>query len=194
MIPSRQAIYVVGPSATGKTTLCKALASRLDVKEPAFITEVARKVMRETGFSREDVGKLAMQLAILKAQVLADHQARAAVAENASPVLLSDRSAIDPIVYAYLSGDSGPSLASVLLNTEEFNQVIEAYRRSKFVLLTPIPEWVVDDGVRSLGDGRACFGHFRYLLKELSIPYIEIDGSCRFLEERVSRVIGFAQV
>jgi nicotinamide riboside kinase len=151
------AIYVVGPSSTGKTTLCHALAEKLGLKAPAYITEVARTVMREIGCTRKDIGKLAMQTAIMKAQLQREDEGRS------QQVLLSDRSAIDPIVYAILTStteDEAKQRRESLTNLPQFQLALSRYRRSTFLLLTPVPEWVLDDGIRSLDNQvRICIIH-----------------------------------
>lgn len=53
-------IFITGPSSTGKTFLCNALKARLrDMGILTYhISEVARTVMREQGFTRKDVGTI----------------------------------------------------------------------------------------------------------------------------------------
>nr|GAT54311.1 predicted protein [Mycena chlorophos] len=89
-----QRVYVVGPSSSGKTTLCQALAVHLQLKPSQHISEVARTVIRELGLSREHIGRLEMQQAILLAHLQRE--------KECDPIqdLLCDRSALDPIVYA----------------------------------------------------------------------------------------------
>jgi len=183
----------VGPSSAGKTTLCDALSKRCGIRSPAYITEIARTVMREEGFTRKDVGKIEMQYAIMKAQVAADRTARSAVARREAPILLGDRSAVDPIVYTYLSSPTdGDRRANILIESSEFQQCLGQLRSSLFILLAPIPEWVEDDGVRSVDEAFATIDGFRDILNRLRIPFHEIDGSCRPLEDRVQRVMRLA--
>lgn len=88
------AIYLVGPSSAGKTTLCNALATTLGLPKEAHISEVARTVMRERGFTRDDVGKLEMQKAIMEAQLKEDRSARryaTATGRVCGGIVLSDR-------------------------------------------------------------------------------------------------------
>ncbi|KAJ3811693.1 AAA domain-containing protein [Lentinula lateritia] len=186
-----RAIYIVGPSSTGKTTLCNALATRLGLPPSMHITEVARAVMKEQGFTRADVHSLNMQHAIVKAQVSKDREARQKAAAVGQAVLLSDRSAVDAVVYAALSelkAKSGSTQA--LISCPDFQEVLPFYRspRSTFVLLRPIKEWMIDDGVRSLEDGEHCHDMFVRILKELNISYIELGEDCRWLEERIATV------
>src|SRR5258706_16092250 len=108
-------IYVVGPSSTGKTTLCGALSKHIlaesQLQSPRSdgrgvllysISEVARKVMRERQFTRVDVGTLEMQQAILEAQVKTERDAMTSFASSdptKEKVLLTDRCALDALVY-----------------------------------------------------------------------------------------------
>lgn len=98
-------IFIIGPSSTGKTTLCTALANELALKPECWITETARHVMRTHGFTRDDVGKLEMQSAITHAQLENEEKGRAyaQAMEPTHRIILSDRSAIDAVVYAVLT-------------------------------------------------------------------------------------------
>lgn len=174
------AVYIIGPSSTGKTTLCNALAARLGLSEAVHITEVARTVMRKRGFTRDDVGRLEMQRAIMDAQIEQDMRARRAANDpGGRGIVLSDRSAVDAVVYAALDGADSDS--RTLISSPNFQAVLPLYRRSLFVLLHPISEWMVDDGVRSLEDGQKCSRIFRNLLAELGIQYLELGESCRWM-------------
>ncbi len=185
------AIYIVGPSSTGKTTLCNAIAQRFNIRAPAYITEVARTVMKEEGFSRKDVNRIEMQGSIMRAQLRADIVARDAVTRGGFPFLLSDRSAIDPVVYA---SQISIQNADTLMATPEFQDNLPNYRNSTFILLKPVDEWLEDDGVRSLDDLAVCTEAFQNILNSLEISYQKLDRSCRLLEERVAQVLTYADV
>jgi cytidylate kinase len=146
-------IYIVGPSSTGKTTLCSALARRLGLGKSSYITEVARTVMRSRGFTRRDVGTLEMQKAIMEAQLAEEEKKRVMVdtAQGAqalgSRVLLSDRSAVDAIVYAILTSQNKTEADDrwqILTSSGKFQSALPRYRQAKFWLLTPVPEWLVN--------------------------------------------------
>jgi nicotinamide riboside kinase len=190
--PPITAIYVVGPSSTGKTTLCSALYKALALDAPSYITEVARKVMRSKGFTREHVGKLEMQEAIIEAQLEAENAGRVYVAQRAnSQVLLSDRSAVDAIVYAILTSrnkEEADHRRQILISSPQFQHALSRYRQAAFVLLTPIPEWLVDDGVRSLDNGYHCLAVFRQVLSDLEIEYEELGANMKKLSDRVEFV------
>lgn len=88
------AIYIIGPSSAGKTTLCNALAASFGLPEEVCISEVARTVMRERGFTRSDVGKVEMQKAIMDAQLKEDRSARQHATQTGGVcrrIVLSDR-------------------------------------------------------------------------------------------------------
>src|ERR1700722_9317070 len=164
-------VYIIGPSSTGKTTLCRALAATLGLEESTVISEVARDVMRGGGYTREDVGMLEMQAAIMGAQLLRERQARAAASQSRR-ILLSDRSAIDPIAYAVLSSASkeeAEGRVQYLSNSSQFQSALLAYRQSVVVLLAPVPEWLMDDGVRNIENQVSAAGKVMLLAN--------IDGS-----------------
>jgi nicotinamide riboside kinase len=203
----RTRIYVVGPSvslpssltswllsveraqSTGKTTLCEALAKRLGLKGRQFITEVARRVITALGLSRRDIGLLDMQKAIMLAHL---EQERA---NEESSAQLCDRSAVDPVVYAIFTAadpEDAKSRKMALVNLPEFQQALPRYRSSIFVLLTPVKEWVIDDGFRHVGDEEKVLAIFRETLSELGIRYREIGPDMRFLPERTAFVLSLA--
>jgi len=190
--PPITAIYIIGPSSTGKTTLCSALFKALALEAPSYITEVARKVMRSNGFTRDHVGKLEMQETIMEAQLGAEREGEMYVAKRAqSQALLSDRSAIDAIVYAILTSrnkEDADHRQRFLIGSPQFQLALSSYRQAIFILLTPVPEWLVDDGVRSMSDGYHCLAVFRQVLSELEIKYEEIGANMKDLSDRVEFV------
>lgn len=188
--PRYNAVFVVGPSSSGKTTLCNALAKQINVS--SYITEVARKVMREQGFSRDDVGsggKLDMQRAIMSAQLQAEEEAQTRSTGQKSYVL-SDRSAVDPIVYAgwCVEIDDREDVMAGLMNREDFLAALGRYRSSLFIVLRPVEEWIVDDGVRSMENQLQYTEELLDILKQLQIPYKELDRSIMNLDDRVKQV------
>ena len=205
-------IYVVGPSSTGKSTLCGALlkhfiaesqsqSSRGDRRGvlPYSISEVARTVMRERQFTRNDVGTLAMQQAILEAQVKAERDALASLASSSEPtkekVLLSDRCAIDALVYTrkFVSENAYKTLCE----TSEFQEALGRYRGERandnehvlFILTLPVAEWLIDDGTRNMDEPEAILGEFRHVLNEMKIPFVELGSEIMDLGRRVEWVI-----
>src|SRR5947207_768180 len=84
-----------------KTTLVNALVQRLGFDVPV-ITEVARQVMQEKGYTREDVDsdsrerRFSIQEDIFNSQLEAESKI---LDSETIASFLSDRSAIDPVVY-----------------------------------------------------------------------------------------------
>lgn len=169
------------------------------------ISEVARKVMRERQFTRDDVGTLEMQQAILEAQVKAERDAMASLASSDSTkekVLLSDRCAIDALVYTrkYVSEDAYKTLCETL----EFQEALGRYRgeRAKgnhgtqvlFILTLPVAEWLIDDGIRSMDEPEAVLEEFRNVLNDMEIPFVELGSEIMELGRRVEWVVSKARL
>jgi nicotinamide riboside kinase len=143
--------------------------------------------METQGYTRKDVGSLEMQQAIMEAHLKEEQKGWSC------PVQLCDRSAIDPIVYAVLTASNeneAKRRREVLMNSPDFRNALPIYRRSSFILLAPVADWLEDDGIRLLEHQSRCFEVFRQLLVELGIPFLEIGGQMRFLEERVTVAMG----
>jgi len=182
-------IYLVGPSSTGKTTLINILARKLSLEGPAVVKEVAREVMATQGYSRKNVGSLDMQQAIMTAQLKKEDDGRWC------PIQICDRSAVDPIVYAVLTSrndDEARQRRDILVNSPDFQLSLQKYRHSTstFLLLAPVAEWLVDDGVRLIEQQSKCFEVFKAVLRELGINFREIGPEMKFLEERLMTVLG----
>ena len=94
-----------------------------------------------------------------------------------------------------------------LLQHEEFREMLPFYRRSLFgeqaacfaatystegslpaVVLESIPEWIEDDGVRSLEDPQKYGNVLQHILEELGIAYISLGELVKDLGERVTCV------
>lgn len=176
--------------SSGKTTLCNALARRLDLeKGQSYITEVARGVMKDKGYTRDDIHLFQMQEDILLAQIAREEDTR-----DLYPVQVMDRSAIDSLVYARLTGadeEDSETRMDCLLAPQAMQLTLVQYRKasSLFVLLTPVEGWLVDDGVRSLDDQTRTVEIFRQVLKMLNIAYVEIGQEEKDLERRVKVVL-----
>ncbi|KAG6373183.1 hypothetical protein JVT61DRAFT_6801 [Boletus reticuloceps] len=182
-------LYVVGPSSTGKTTLCDAVAHSLKLRSWCYITEVARQIMKRRGFTREDMGRIEMQSAIMLAQIEREAEVCERARGTGETLMLSDRSGVDPIVYAVLTANDEHQARlkkNLLVEHPTFQCALKRYRKAKFLLLRPVPEWVVDDGVRSLDQHAHSFHVYRAVLAELGIPYREIGEDMKDLLERTN--------
>ncbi|KAL0569072.1 hypothetical protein V5O48_012899 [Marasmius crinis-equi] len=205
-------IYLIGPSSTGKTTLCNAIAKHLSLPTSVHLAEVARDVIRAGGWTRNDIGLLEMQQKILDAhaekerEVIErwegdkDHQ------KNGGVQLLCDRSAIDPIVYAVLTSSKvaapGCSVEDLektrrdeMVNSTSFQAIFPTYLEptSHFYLLEPVEDWLEDDGFRHVGDQLESFHVFKRLLGELGILYRIIGKEMLDLAERVRFVLSLGE-
>jgi len=209
-------IFVTGASSTGKTTLCRALETRLTAAgiTVCHVSEVARTVMKEQGFNRELVGTLAMQRAILQAQIVAETNALSKISNavslydtgitrtTATAVLLCDRCAVDPVVYATMKIDAEAALG--LTDDRSFQDAIVRYGgslphqpaassmtlRPIVVLAGGVKEWqAYDDGVRSLYDPFEVTTYFRQTLAQLNIQYSEIGEDVKDIDRRVDWVL-----
>lgn len=192
---SKQMIFVLGPSSSGKTTLCNALTEDLNLDQSRYIREVARNVMKTMGFTRADVDTYEMQYAIMTAQLRAEKDVLSKTKDSDGPlILLSDRSAIDPIVYTTTSQVPGASdRRRRLLEDMAFQDILPIYKRSLFVILQPIKEWFHDDGVRSLEDPWEYNEQLYATMTELNIPFVTIGEERKDLRERVEFLKQFLQ-
>lgn len=135
-----------------------------------------------------------MQHTILKAQLERELEARSVAGGSAARMVLSDRSAIDPVAYAVLTAankEDGRERMRVLVDTPEFQAALHWYREGTFILFKPVPEWLVDDGVRSMDQNLEVF---RDILNELEIPYVELGGEIRDIRARVAYAKGLINV
>lgn len=182
-------VYVIGPSSTGKTTLCNALAKSVGLSTRCYITEVARQVMQSKGYTRADVGTMEMQQAIMLAQLEKEANAFACARwGNSEGLILSDRSGIDPIVYAIMTAKDEAEAhqkEDVLVNIPAFQMALRRYKEAIFLLLNPVEEWLVDDGVRSLDHHERCIKVFRQVLDKFGLKYQEMGAETKKIEDRV---------
>lgn len=194
-------VYVVGPQSTGKTTLINALAERLGPSIPV-IKEVARRVMQEKGYTREDVDsddperRFSMQKHIFTAQLEAENDL---LESDKNTVFLSDRSAIDPIVY--FAHYSGNAMASRITSTSEWESCRERYadkESSVIVLLLPVKKFLADDNIRYVAtseqDWYALANAFRVFIKDEGISVLEIGEECCDIQDRVEMVLDWIDV
>lgn len=184
-------LYVVGPSSTGKTTLCNAVAESLKLCSWCYITEVARQVMKRRGFTRADVGKIEMQSAIMMAQLEREVEVYERARSTGETLILSDRSGVDPVIYAVLTAKDerqARQRRNILVKHPTFESALKRYQKAKFLLLRPVPEWFVDDGVRSLEQHARSLQVYRAVLADLGIPYHEIGEEMKDLSERTNWV------
>lgn len=130
-----------------------------------------------------------MQRTILKAQLEQELEARSVAGGSVARIVLSDRSAIDPVAYAVLTAaneDEGRERMRTLVDTPEFQAALRWYREGTFVLFRPVPEWLVDDGVRSMDERSQTIEVYRSILRELEIPFVELGEEIKDIQARVA--------
>ena len=130
-----------------------------------------------------------MQRTILKAQLEQELEARSVAGGSVTRIVLSDRSAIDPVAYAVLTAaneDEARERMRALVDTPEFKAALRGYREGTFILVKPVPEWLVDDGVRSMDEKGHSIDVYRSILRELKIPFVELGEEIKEIQARVA--------
>lgn len=212
--PPPQSIYIIGAQSTGKTTLVHALEAhfRQLPSPPTVIHEVARTLLRQRGitstcdgrrhgggcFTVDDIRasptrSLDLQRRILAGQARAEHEAAAKSTKSNWPHqhwLVSDRSALDPVAYAWQY--VGPGAARSLM-TAEWRGMRDRMAGSLIVLCEAGVDWLTDDGVRLMPASREewCRTHevFCQVLKEARLSYVVLPRSVGSTEERMAFVL-----
>lgn len=196
-LPDYRNIFIIGAQSTGKSTLVEALkgiyTNNTGPESPKviIIEEVARKVLEDLGISGPDSINstedfLQLQAAVLKGQLGAESKAKR---KNVA-WYISDRSGLDPIVYARLFvGNEG---AQMLLESMEWAS-LERNTKAGWVFLCEAGcTWLVDDGMRLMPKDLEEKEHvdqaFRSLLRERKIEYCIVPRSVTAMDERVALV------
>jgi hypothetical protein len=155
---------------------------------------VARKVLKEKGYSRVDIETsrtraLQLQQHILEAQHNAE---REATAQGNSSWYISDRSGLDLIVYASIFG--GAEAAEAMLASEIWLDM-EARMKAGVVLLCEAGcTWLIDDGIRWMPSDAEQWMRvdvaFRDMLRARGIRYDIVKKDMKDIAERVEFVRG----
>lgn len=186
-------IYLIGAQCTGKTTLLealtKAIKSRYHSVSFSTVTEIARDVLRQHQFTREDITSssdraLQLQQLILDAQF--EKESRLG-----HSTILSDRSGVDPIVYGV---QYGPPHARLLLEKSlKWQFLRDRMKKSLVVVCPPHKEWSTDDGTRLMADSWEEWHNvhltFVEILHDNDIPFYVIPMDVVDRDERVEFVL-----
>ncbi|PWY65676.1 hypothetical protein BO94DRAFT_529072 [Aspergillus sclerotioniger CBS 115572] len=187
-------IYLVGAHCTGKTTLHGALKNYLstniasfaiNTKGPKSVDEVVRHVMRTDGFSAVHVRQPNAGLELQKRTLRAQFETEMKLDES---WFISDRSGIDPIVYAGFF--LGQSAAEELTALEEWHILKERMKNALVIVCEPGNEsWLTSDGVRmkcyDTEEWRSLGRAFRAALQKHGIKFVAIPRELENLEQRV---------
>ncbi|KAK8030301.1 hypothetical protein PG990_000035 [Apiospora arundinis] len=169
-----QNIYIIGAQSTGKSTL----------RAPCFGTTASLRATSEPPPTRA----LELQRLILAAQAKAENEATSA----SQPCwLISDRSAIDPVVYAWQY--VGPEAALALMESAEWKLMRDRMAESLVVVCEAGVDWLTDDGVRLMPTGREEWAKthevFCRVLDVATVRYVVLPCNLRSTEERLAFVL-----
>ncbi|KAH7016363.1 AAA domain-containing protein [Microdochium trichocladiopsis] len=201
-------IYIIGAQSSGKTTLVQALETHFTNQHetlsasaaPRFIKEVARKVLDKHGYTAEDIvtspqRTLQLQKLIIEAQARAEYEPANSdtPATNATcpPSFISDRSAIDPVVYArqYV----GLQESQGLLELPEWRQMHKRMQASLIILCEPRSDWLKSDGVRLMprDNEEWMLTHklFCDVLNEVGLSFVVLSEGMSDIKVRVGFVL-----
>ncbi|CAH0025145.1 unnamed protein product [Clonostachys rhizophaga] len=191
-------IYIIGSQSTGKTTLVnglmeefQALCGTIAVPEPGLIAEVARNVIEEMSFATEDIRNSPDLSLMLQKQILAAQVEAEQTALGTSPWFVSDRSALDPIVYAHTY--AGTDAAKKITESGTWQAIRQRMAESVVIVCEPVVEWLQDDGVRLLPKDNEewiqIHRGFCTLLEEEGIGYSVLGSDIRKSSGRVDFVV-----
>lgn len=175
-------IAVSGSHGTGKTTLCRALNTRLSASYACEIRREAPQLMMDEAsnplFFYRDQNSLTKQLLVFVFQAMEDHPS------DEADIIIHDRSPVDILAYTLL-------LAPDYEHTEEGRLLHSAVhrwlKRYDLIFRTPIAFPIPDDGSRdqSLAFQRSVQDKIDSLYAAFHFTPITISGST---ERRVTNV------
>ncbi|KAK5070432.1 bifunctional uridylate/adenylate kinase [Lithohypha guttulata] len=193
-------VYLIGVSATGKTTLTGDLAKHFQEHEPerrvAIISEVARELVLSSGVKPEQIrageeNAMKLQKQILETQLERENEAR-----TKADLILSDRFGIDPVVFAMKYGSEQKSRA--LLDSDAWKVLRERMTRSLVILCEPVMEWFAEDLVRVVPESSKevyeVHDTFCEILQAQGISFMLLKRSILERQERVDLVLKFLQM
>ena len=190
---SYPSIYIIGAQCTGKTTLVLALDRYLSTKADlslSVITEVARGLLKEISITRDEIRydpekSIELQDLIIEAQLRQEKLSQ-------KSLQLSDRSGLDPIVYAKRYGPEGA--ANSMLNSPTWAELKLRLSSSVIIVCEPRQEWLTDDGTRLMPlnweDWLETHHVFCSLLDQCSLKYSVLPATIHVLSERIGFVLG----
>jgi hypothetical protein len=197
-------VYIIGAQCTGKTTIVDQLEKDLNDQDrsslgkqqykPVVIREVARRVLRERGFSRDDISNSPARAGRLQELILeAQWKIETSICESVGShsCYISDRSGLDPIVYARVFAEK--NTAYNMLASKEWQELEGRMRAGIVVLCEAGCSWLQDDGTRLMPDGLESWMRidvaFRDLLDTCKIDYVVCPKDVTDLSDRVQFVL-----
>jgi predicted ATPase len=180
--------YVIGAQCTGKTTLVNALECHFkstNSTPPFIIKEVARTVLQKHQFTAADIRDsperaLQLQKLILAAQ----HEAEI---QHKNNEFISDRSGLDPVVYARTF--VGEGAAREMMESNAWKDIEQNMRSARILVCEPGGAWLRDDGVRlmpiDVDEWNSLHLSFCESLQELDIGFTVVPKEMTDIDERV---------
>lgn len=198
-MPLPKNIYIVGAPCTGKTTLLRGLQKhfaevepKADVVQPATIAEVARAVLLQLDINRDDIGNSPNKCQELQSAILEAQSAAESRLSQKGQWYISDRSGLDPIVFAQLY--VGQEAAENLLQSPAWQSLEHNMREGVVILCESGCSWLTDDGTRlmprDVDEWRRFDRAFVELLRQSNIEYTLLSKDMVSIEERVDLVAG----
>lgn len=193
---SQKCVYFVGPGSTGKTTLARALSEKCTL--PTFmLSEVARTVLCKLNYTADDISNDNAKCYVLQNAILLEqcHQERELL--KMKKMFISDRCAIDPIVYAqfYIKDEKVELLKSV--EWFEMKLRYQNAKRSLIVLIEPNEAFLTDDGIRKmpidLDDWKLFYQTYLKFMVDQDIPFRIIPSHVTDISDRMDLVIGWME-
>jgi predicted ATPase len=187
-------IYIIGAQCTGKTSLVNALENSFgelfSTTRPTVIREIARSVLKIHGFTANDITSdpgrcLQLQALILEAQFNSERDAL-----TKGDWIISDRSGMDPIIYA--SRHIGSEAVKLMVSSDYWKELRDRMSQSLVFVCETVETWLISDGVRlmprDIQDWAEYDEEFCRMLDSAGIQYQVIPRSVQNLEDRVAFV------
>jgi hypothetical protein len=162
--------------------------------KPTVIREVARNVLREKHYNRDDIANYPPKARRLQELILgAQWEAETSVCEsiNSHHGYISDRSGLDPIVYAQVF--AGDEASNSILASKEWQELGDRMKAGLVILCEAGCSWLQDDGTRLMPDDLESWLRidlaFRKLLDECKIDYVVCRKDVVQVSDRVQFVM-----
>lgn len=194
-------MYIIGAQCTGKTTLSEAFAAAVKSNIPSLKSELLQETARTTlqlhGFTRIDVRNggdrcLQLQHLIMQSQLERESTAR----KQDLNLVISDRSGIDPLVYARMYCES--VAVTQLEHSAIWEQLRLNLREGVVVVCEPVQDWLFDDGTRLVPlnweEWVETHKTFCMLLEQHEIEHIVLPAALRPLEDRVRFMLSHCKI
>lgn len=198
IIPNK-CVYFIGPGSTGKTTLTKAVWKKCS-PETSMLTEVARTVLRKLKYTANDISSDPIKCYNLQKAIFVEQCDKERELLETNRKFISDRSAIDPLVYAefYINGNTfDPFLDLEDTKWHEIKLRYQDERNTLIVLIEPNESFLKNDGTRKmptdLEEWKSFYRCFLSFMNKNQIPFKIIPSNVTNICQRTDQVIHWMQ-